>query len=341
MDATMKDIAELSGVALSTVSRVINNSGAVSEKTRKKVMEAVSSLNFIPNNSARSLKVTATKNVALLVKGVTNPCFTEMIHVIEQKVALRGYSLFLCNVPWNADELNTAIQEKLDRNLCGVIIMGGSYDYSDEKFRQLGIPCVLLTISADKLVDSTLYSSVRIDDELEGFRVTENLIAMGHRKIAFLYYVAPDTITPNLLRFQGYKRALKKHRIPYNPDLVPLTYYSDNTGYEIGFNVMQRLLLNKFEFTAVFAFADILAIGAAKAILTMGYRIPEDISVVGFDGISMAEFFHPSLDTVSQPAEKMAISSIDILFDMMQGGPAQHVVYECTILKRSSTRRLP
>lgn len=339
MNSTIKDIARLSGVGISTVSRVINNKGSTSEKTKKKVMAIIDEMNFIPNNNARNLKSPASKNIALLVKDITNPFFNKMINVMEQKVALRGYSLLLQSVPTSADELNIAIQEKVDRNLCGVIIVGGSYQYSDEKFRQLDIPCVLLTISANKVVSSKLYSSVRIDDETEGFKATEYLIQLGHKRIAFLYYIDPNIITPNYLRFQGYKRALETYNISYDPDLVPILYPNENSGYEIGFNMVHRMLLCKCDMTAIFAFADILAIGAAKAVLTMGYRIPEDISVIGFDGIEMSEFYHPALDTISQPASQMAISSIDILFDMMQGGKAQHIVLDCSHLKRGSTKK--
>lgn len=338
MNPTIKDIARLSGVGISTVSRVINNTGATREITRRKVMAVVEQLNFIPNNSARNLKITASKNIALLVKGITHPFFNKLIRVIEQKVALRGYTLLLQNIQNNIDELNKAIQEKLDKNLCGVIIIGGSFQYSDEKFKQLGIPCVLLTISANEKVDKKLYSSVRIDDEAEGFKATEHLISLGHRKIGFLYNATSDIVTPNTLRFNGYKRALEQYNIPFNSNLVPTNYAADSSGYEIGFNMMQQLLLNNRDMTALFTFADIIAIGAAKAALTMGYKIPDNISIIGFDGIEAAEFFHPSIDTVSQPSTEMALSSIDILLDMMQGGDTKHILYDCVLLKRGSTK---
>lgn len=340
MGVTIKDIARLSGVGISTVSRVINNKGSVSEATRKKVMDVVNTYNYIPNNSARNLKAAQSKNIALLVKGITNPFFNKMIRVIEQEVALRGYVLMIQNVNANEHELDIAIQEAQDRNLCGVIIMGGFYNYSEEKFRQLSIPCVLVTVSASEGVDKTLYSSVRIDDEHEGYNATNYLISLGHRRIGFLHKTPSENETPNALRYNGYLRALKENNIPFDPNLVATNLTMEESGYKIGFQLMKQLYTKNRNMTAVFAFADILAIGAAKAVFSMGLTIPNDISIIGFDGIEMAEYYQPSLDTIYQPAMQMALSSVEILFDMIQGGKAQHIVYDSVLLKRGSSRRI-
>lgn len=339
MGVNIRDIARLSGVGISTVSRVINNSGSVSEATRKKVMDVVNSYNYIPNNNARNLKAAQSKNIALLVKGITNPFFNKLIRVIEQGVALRGYPLMIQNVDSMADELDIAIQEKIDRNLCGVIIMGGSNTYTEEKIRQLSIPCVLLTVSADENVDLSLYSSVRIDDEKEGYLATSYLISQGHRRIGFLYNTPLPEKTPNTLRYNGYLRALEEHNIPFDPSLVA-TSLTIEDGYKAGFQLMKQLYTRNRDITAVFAFADILAIGAAKAVFSMGLSVPDDISIVGFDGIEMAEYYNPSIDTMYQPATEIALSGVDILFDMLNGGKSQHIVYDCMLLKRGSSKRI-
>lgn len=340
MEITIKEIAKLSGVGITTVSRVINNSGPVSAKTREKVMAVVSEYNYIPNNNARNLKSTQSNSVALLVKSIVNPFFQKMINVIEQKVALRGYQLIIQNVNDVENELDIAIQEAQDRNLKGVIIMGGSYNYSADKFKRLKVPCVFLTVSAGAEVPEENYSSVRIDDEAEAFRAMEYLVSLGHRRIGFIYNAPVDKITPNSLRHSGYLKALEYHNIPFDPALVA-TDYSVLSGYDFGFKMMKQLLSKNKDMTAVFAFADIVAIGAAKAVLSGGLRIPEDISIIGFDGIEEAEFYHPSLDTISQPASQMALSSVEILFDMLQGGKTRHLVYDSSLLKRGSCIALP
>lgn len=329
------------GVGISTVSRVINNSGPVSEATRTKVMNAVNACNFVPNSSAQNLKSVQSKNIALLVKGITNPFFNKIIRVIEQKAALRGYPLFIQNVDEISNELDIAIQETKSRNLSGVIVLGGYYAYDEEKIRRLGIPCVLVTVEAGKEVDPSLYSSVRIDDEHEGFCATEYLIQMGHRRIGFLYNNPAEVTTPNALRYYGYQHALKKYGIPFDQNLValyPSSYHSN--GFNLGFQLMKQLYAQNRDMTAVFAFSDVLAIGAMKAVYSIGLRVPDDISVIGFDGIEMAEYYQPSLDTMYQPASEMALSSIDALLDMMQGGKTKHIIYNCMLLKRGSCRSI-
>ncbi len=341
MGVTIKDIARISGYGLSTVSRAINNSGYVSDEVRQKIMQTVREYHYVPNNSARNLKASKSKNIAVLAKGISNPFFNKMITVIEQQTALRGHPLIIQNVDAAANELDIAIQEKQDRNLCGVIIMGGTFGYSQERFQQLEIPCVLLTVSANDEIPKTLYSSIKIDDEREGYRATEYLISLGHRKIGFIYEDIVGKNTPNYMRYCGYRRALEEHNIPFDPHLVAQNMDSAYTsGYSTGFNCMKQLCTRNRDMTAVFAFADILAMGAAKAAFSMGYRVPDDISIVGFDGIEAAEFYHPSIDTIYQPANEMALSSVEILLDMLQGAEAQHKVFEGVLLKRGSCKRI-
>ena len=303
-------------------------------------MDLISQYNYIPNNSARNLKIAQSKNIALLVKGITNPFFNKMIRIIEQEIALRGYPLMISNVNDNSHELDIAIREAQDRNLCGAIIMGGSYNYSEEKFLQLGIPCVLVTISASEKVDPSIYSSVRIDDEKEGYRATNYLISLGHRRIGFLHHTPNENATPNTLRYNGYLRALKENGIPFDPGLVAINYTTDDTGYKVGFQLMKQLYTRNRDMTAVFAFADSLAIGAAKAVFSMGLSIPGDMSIIGFDGIEMTEYYQPSLDTIYQPSTEMALSSVEMLFDMLQGGESQHIVYDSVLLKRGSSKKI-
>ncbi|MDF2802282.1 MAG: LacI family transcriptional regulator [Anaerocolumna sp.] len=335
MEITIKEIAKLSGVGITTVSRVINNSGPVSPKTREKIMSVVREYNYVPNNSARNLKSNQSKSVALLVKSITNPFFQNMIKVIEQKVSLRGYQLIIQNVTSVQNELDIAISEAKDRNLQGVILMGGSFNYTEAKLSLLKIPCVLLTISAGEEISLNRYASVRINDELEAFKAVEYLISLGHRRIGFIMNAPVDELTPNSLRYKGYLRALEQYDIPFNPSLVA-SEFSSLSGFDFGFKMMKQLLMHNRDMTAVFAFADIVAIGAAKAILSSGLKIPENISLIGFDGIEEAEFYHPSIDTISQPAEQMALASVEVLFDMLQGGETKHMVFESSLLKRGS-----
>jgi LacI family transcriptional regulator len=337
----IKDIARLSGVGIATVSRVINQTGSVSEKTKKKVMDVINEYNYIPNNNARNLKLTQSENIALIVKYMSNPFFIKMIDVIELEMASRGFPLLIQNVDESSDELDIAISESMHSNLCGIIIMGGSYSsYTEAKFKQLGIPCVLLTVNSEGNVDPSLYSSVIIDDEKEAYKATKYLIEMGHTNIGFLYKDVGNLVTPNILRYQGYKRALEESGIPVDESLVSSGVPVSGAGFRAGFLSMKQLMQKNPSMTAVFAFSDVLAIGAAKAALANGKRIPEDISIIGFDGIEMTEFYNPSLDTVYQPAIEMALSAVSMLHGMMNGENSQHMVYDSVIMKRGSVKKI-
>lgn len=308
-------------------------------------MDIVNEYHYLPNNSARNLKAARTNTVGLLVKGIGNPFFQRMTLEIERGLAMRGYSIAIQDVA-TKNEMETAFQEVRDQNLCGVILMGGFSTYTKEDFERLGVPCTLLTIRAAVDVDPALYSSVTIDDEQEGFKAIEALIQMGHRRIGFLYYHPLQENTPNTARYRGYLRALNTYGIPYDPNLVAgineaAATISSEGGYRTGFRMAQQLLQKCPDITAMFSFSDIIAIGAAKAVLTSGRSIPGDISILGFDGIEAAEFFHPSLDTIYQPSTEMAMSSISLLTDMLQGRAGQHILCQCTLLRRGSTRSIP
>ena len=341
MAITIRDIAKKAGVGVATVSRVLNNKGYVSEEIRAKVQSIIDDSAYIPNSNAKSLRAHSGRNIGLFVKGITNPFFNRMIRIIEEKCVLRGYMLIVRNVDEHENELEIAIQEGRASGLSGVILMGGSFDYSEKQFVRLGLPIVLVTISAGADVSPALYSSVLIDDEKEGYKAAKYLIELGHRKIGFIYNPGVEKTTTNGLRFQGYCRALKESGIPYNPALVAdsstATLY---TGYATGFNAARSIYSRCPDLTGIVAFSDVLALGAMKGLFSLGLRIPDNISVVGFDGIEAGEYYQPSLDTVIQPAGEIALSSIEFLFSMILGGEAQHLVYDAVLARRGSCKRI-
>ena len=337
MNATIKDIDRLSGVGISTVSRVLNGSGSASKETKEKVMEAVRELNYVPNGNARNLKMRQTSKVMVLVKSIENPFLQKIMHEIENLILLRGYTMDIRNVSNFEDEMKIAKEEVRMGNPCGIIMLGGTYGYANEDFGTLGVPCVLVTFDACEAVDRGLYSSVTIDDVAEMKRATEYMIELGHRRIGFIYNNNSDGETPNTMRLKGYKQALEEHGIASDPGLISQRTDIWGSGYVFGFNMMKMLMANNPDMTAVVTIADIMAIGAAKAILTSGRRIPEDISIIGFDGIEAAEYYSPALDTISQPAQQMAQHAIDSLVEMMQSGKTSHIVLESSLVRRGSS----
>lgn len=336
-EMNIKDIAKISGVGISTVSRVLNNSGVVSDTTRAKVLAVVKQYNYVPNSNARNLKRTQSNTIALMVKGISNPFFANMIKEVERQVHLRGCPLMIQQVEDGVDEIAAAMQLIREKNLYGVIFMGGTYDHSEEEFKQLGVPFVLTTITTMKDVDPSAFSSVSIDDVQSAYKATSYLISLGHRNICFLARFPFMANTIGSRRLLGYKKALEEHGIEYDPALVEDCEYAPS----FGFAAAKRLLSKNLGVTAMFAASDAIAIGAAKAVLSSGLSIPGDVSIVGFDGIEMAEYYHPSLDTISQPGVEMAHVSVEILFDLIAGETAnRHVVFESMLVKRGSSRKV-
>ena len=340
MNATIKDIARLSGVGISTVSRVLNGSGSASKETKERVMEAVRELNYVPNGNARNLKMRQTSKIMVLVKSIDNPFLQKIVHEMQSLIFLRGYTMDIRNVSNFEDEMKIAKEEVRAGNPCGIIMIGGTYGYTNEDFGSLGVPCVLVTFEACSAVDRGLYSSVTIDDVAEMKRATEYMIALGHRRIGCIYSNNSDGETPNTLRLQGYKQALEEHGIAYDPGLVSQRTDMWGSGYVFGFNMMKILMANNPDMTAVVTIADVMAIGAAKAILTSGRRIPEDISVIGFDGIEVAEYYSPALDTIAQPAQQMAQYAIDAMIQMLQNRKTSHIVLESSLVRRGSSMKV-
>ena len=197
------------------------------------MLQAVQSTNYIPNNSARALKTANSRSIAVLAKTIINPFFHKLICIIEHEVNFRGYTVILQNINGVTDEIDSAIELAQDRNLCGVIIMGGRFSYSKESLERLGIPCVLLTVSAGE-----------------------------DRKIGFVYHGNSDIMwkTPNDYRFYGYCRALNESGIPIDPTLYDFGNLVAGSGYAVGYDAMQRLYAAHPEVTAVFTFSDELAI---------------------------------------------------------------------------------
>jgi DNA-binding LacI/PurR family transcriptional regulator len=314
-ELTIRDIAKECGVSISTVSRALNNHPDISPKTRKKIMDAVSRNSFVPNNSAINLKKSDAKSIALLVKGITNQFFSTMIQVMEDYAQKRSYATILRHVEAYEDEVQVALQLVKEKRLKGIVFLGGNFVHSDEQLKQLHVPFVFSTVGTNET--RTWYSNVSVDDRAEACKAVSYLIDQGHRNIAI---VTEGSSIPSVgqLRYEGYRDALEKHGLKLNPKLVMevtegIERYSMANGYE----ATRRLIHSREDFTAIFCVADVFAIGACRAVLESGKRIPEDVSIVGYDGIDIGNYYNPKLTTISQPVEKMAEASITLLFDLI------------------------
>ena len=317
---TIKDIAKECGVGVSTVSRAINNHPDISDETKKRIMKVIRENNFTPNSTARNLKFTQTKTIAVLIKGIENPFFQKMLKVFEEEIQNKKYTFLLQRVDSNQDELEVALQLIKERKLKGIIFLGGCFSHDEKRLKQITVPFVLSTISIFDGVDKNIYSSVSVDDIKESKKAVDCLCDYGHEKIAILAAQPWDTSISGL-RIEGYKRALAERNIPINKNLIRYTLEEVNAfTMENGYKLMKELLESEEEFTAVYAVSDSMVIGASKAILESGKKIPEDISIVGFGHTNISKVVEPKLTTVHFHYKTSGIEAANIIMNMIENG---------------------
>lgn len=338
---TIKDIAKICGVGVSTVSRAMNNHPDINPETKEKILEAIRRYHYVPNNSARNLKRSDARTIAVLVKGIGNPFFSGMLKVFEKEIHKEKYSLVIQHVDDREDEVEVAIQLEKEKRLRGIVFLGGFFSHSEDKLKKISVPFILCTIGLLGDTKKKKYASVCVDDVKESMKIVEYLIEKGHRKIAILGS-AQDDESIGKLRLDGYLRALSKHGIPVQESLIK--YMKEDFGtytMENGYAMTKELLAEQADFTALFAIADRMAVGACKAIFDSGKSVPEDYSVVGFDGLDLAQFYNPSITTLRQPTEKMAEAAIQMLFAMIRKKSiSKRIVFEGELTEAQSVREI-
>ena len=334
----IKDIAKMAGVGVSTVSRVINDHPDVKDETREKVKKIIKESNYIPNNSARILKKNNTKNIGVLVKGVFNPFFAEMINVIGSKITEKGYTMILQQNDYKTEEdIDGLIAFAKEKRLQGVICLGGNFlNVNDESISPLDIPVVLTSVNTIYKSEENKhkFSSIGIDNVFAAKELTNYLIKKGHKNIAIILGDKND-VGISWLRLEGYKKAIFENNLKYLEENI----FIGNYEYEGAYNVAKKIINERKDITAIFAISDIMAVGAAKAIIDLGLKVGDDISVAGFDGMDITKYYNPEITTVKQPNKKMAISSVDLIFDLLlKKKQNKHIIFETKIIERKSCK---
>lgn len=341
-EPTIKDIAKICGVGVSTVSRAINNHPDINPETKEKIMNTIKKYGYVPNNSARNLKRVDAKAIAVLVKGIANPFFSNMIKIIEEECKKKHYSMELQHIESGEDEVDVAQKVVKEKRLRGIIFLGGLFSHSEEKLKKLNVPFVFSTAgSIPENINKKQYSNIGVDDYKESMKLVDYLISIGHRKIAIIV-AEPKEESIGQLRLEGYCDALKEHGIEVDEKLIFQTNNDiSHFSMENGYLTAKRLIASGEEFTAVYAVSDSLAIGAIRALLESGRRVPDDVSVAGYDGIDVSGYISPSLTTIRQPVEEMAETTIKLLFDIIAGKKNhQHITYDAKLLVRESTKEI-
>ena len=333
---TIKDLAQKTGYAVGTVSRALNNHPNVSEKARTAILQAAQEVGYEINVNAKQLKQIRSNTVLVVVKGIGNELFGEMVESIQHLIAQTRYQLVVDYMDEDANEVARALQLCREKKPLGILFLGGINEHFRRDFAAIDIPCVVVTNDASTLPYKNL-SSVSTDDSEAGRCAIEMLISLGHRKIAVIGGDREVSDTSRL-RYEGCIRAFSEHQIPFDPEK---DYQGVRYSYQDGYRATKALMASGREFTALFASADVMAIGAIRALRESGKRVPEDVSVIGMDGLPIGEYLVPQLTTVSQSVSRMAKRSVEILLENMEGSEsAQHETIPFRIDRRESVREL-
>lgn len=331
---TIKDIAKLSGYAVGTVSRVLNDRPDVSEEARAKVLAVVEAHHFKRNSNARHLKQQASSGVALIVKGTQNMLFADLVERMQTRIRDSGHPSLIYYIDEDGDEIDQAVQVCRERRPMGILFLGSNLSLFQTGFSQITIPCVLVTNSAAGL-DLPNLSSVSTDDTDAACRAVERLMELGHRTIGILGGRAEQSNAAQA-RLEGVRQAFARRGLTLDEAKQCETARFDLSG---GYAAMERLLDKLPGMTALFAMSDVQALGAMRALHDRGLRVPEDISVLGYDGIELGRFAVPRLSTVRQDAQRLAERSVDILIRQIRDREGSvHELLPYTILDGESVK---
>lgn len=328
---TIRDVAQAAGVSITTVSHTINGTRRVSEELRARVLRAMAELNYRPNVLARSLRLGQTKTIGLIIPDNSNLFFAEIARAIEDIGYQNGYSVILCNSDGKTDKQHRYIQTLVEKQVDGVIFISSGETTEDLQFL---IDNQIELVVVDRDVPHVPADIVLLDNEQAGYQATRYLIELGHRRIACIS--GPSELTPSAQRVDGYRRALCEAGLPFDPTLLVAGDFQIDSG-EAG---IARLLELKPPPSAVFVCNDMMAIGAIRGARCAGLRVPDDLSVCGFDDIALARAVYPALTTMAQPILEMARLATELLMRRMKeelnDGARQRLVLPARLIVRDS-----
>ena len=333
---TIKDLAARTGYSVGTVSRVLNGQPHVSETAREIILQAAQECGFQLNTNAKQLKQQHGTSILVICKSSSNELFDSLLAAIQSRILHGQYPLIVDYVDENDNEVRRAVQLCQEKKPLAVMFLGGQSINFRTDFHHISLPCVLVTTDASDL-DFPNLSSVSVDDNDAAQLVIDQLISLGHRYFAV---VGGDRLHSDTarLRYEGCLEAFRRSGISFDPEL---DYETARFNYLDGYRATQTLLSRSRRFTALFAMSDAMAIGAIRALRDAGLRVPEDVSVMGLDGLTIGEYTTPRLSTVAQPVDSLAERSLALLHASMQENAApRHEIVPVTLWMRESVRKV-
>jgi LacI family transcriptional regulator len=328
---TLGMVAKACGVSPSTVSRILNGTAIVSPEKRLAVDRAIAELGFVPNPIARGLAGGRSMSIGVVTQAIDSPFYGLALRGIEEELSRAGYSPLFVSGHWNAEEERRCINVLQSRRVDGIIVLTGRLSDDDLRHFAASLPIV---VTGRKLLAPGLYS---LDfNDYEGARLaTHHLLSIGHRRIAF---ISGDPVHPDAIeRLRGYKSALRAAHVPFDPALVLPGKFQEESGTL----AVERLLDSRAPFTAIFAANDQMAFGAALALYRRGLRVPDDVSLVGFDDLPGAQHSIPPLTTIHQAGHELGRIAAASILQLIGGQIPDTALPEPRLVGRSSTRALP
>lgn len=332
-NATIKHVARMAGVSISTVSRVINKKGGVSKELEDKIKSAIDTLKYMPNTVARALKAKSTKSIGLIIPSIENPVFPPLVKVIEDTAKKYGFSTILCNSDGILEEEAKYLQLLAEKQVDGIILNAiGDYHEKFEIVRNTNTPIIVL----GKKIESFKTTFVTVNNSMGAYMATEYLIKIGMKHIAFLFGSMEASSAIND-RFEGYKGALREYKIKFDSKLIA----KGNRSLEGGALATDELIKRGVPFDAIFASNDMMALGCIEKLLDCGYTVPGDISVIGYDDIPMASIFRPHLSTVRTPIQDFGREAVKTILRIIytKNDKLNEKTFEPELVIRDSTRR--
>ena len=304
--ATIKDVAKMAGVSTTTVSHVINKTRFVAKETEEAVMQAIKSLKYSPSAVARSLKVNTTKSIGMIVTTSESPYFAEIIHAVEDHCYRQGYSLFLCNTQNDPEKIKNHVEMLAKKRVDGLLVMCSEYTQHslDVLSGFSSVPMVVMdwgpNVDTDIIEDNSFTG---------GYIATKHLIDCGHKAIGLIAGELDKTTART--RYEGFVKAMNEANLSIHENWIMEGFFEPEDGYEC----MNKILSQDNLPTAVFCCNDVMALGAISAITEKGLRVPDDISIIGYDNIHSSRFYAPPLTTIHQSKSRLGAQAVNLLFE--------------------------
>ncbi len=331
--ATIRDIAQRSGVSKTTVARALNNDGYVSSAAREKIELAVKELNYTPNYMAKGMRTRKSLTLGFFVPDYRNPFYGELFSGVEAVTRKLGYINIMCHTDHRADLELFYVREMIKRQIDGIIFC--TYNRNEKSEELLSeIAERVPIVCTDPVFDELDLSSVVSDGYAGTLDGVNRLVQMGCQRIAYVKGPRVHAVTTE--RFEGYKKGLENAGLTHDPRLV---YESEDFTMDSGSHGVARLLEEGVEFDSLMAATDVLAIGALRELHRNAIEVPQRVKVVGFDNIPLAGIVQPTLTTISQPIFQMGVTAAELLVERIGDGERkpEHIVLPCEFIERGST----